>query len=168
MAASRAAGGGQSTYCRSPCIECRGKTLIVDVEGAECRVEGIGVHLVLHLLTGYLGPLTFVTWPRPLLILSTNVSNTHMGIMLEVWAPSGSSSQMCYLHRIFEMVMLWEKDKHKDLNRSSKKLSSVCSRVFQSVCTDVTECRQSLVGSVTTANMLWQPSTPGQPPDSRG
>ena len=42
--------------------------MIVDVEGAECRVEGIGVHLVLHLLTGYLGPLTFVTWPRPLLI----------------------------------------------------------------------------------------------------
>lgn len=55
--------------------------MIVDVEGAECRVEGIGVHLVLHLLTGYLGPLTFVTWPRPLLILSTNVSNTHMGII---------------------------------------------------------------------------------------
>ena len=24
--------------------------------------------LVVHLLTGYLGPLTFVTWPRPLLI----------------------------------------------------------------------------------------------------
>ena len=43
-----------------------GKTLIVDVEGADCRVEGIGA--VVQLLTSYLGPLTFVTWPRPLLI----------------------------------------------------------------------------------------------------
>ena len=39
-----------------------GQTLIVDAEGAELR------RALAHLLTGYLGPLTFVTWPRPLLI----------------------------------------------------------------------------------------------------
>ena len=45
-----------------------------------------------------------------------------------------------------------------------KKFSSVCPRVFQSVYTDVTECRQSLVGSATAANMLWQPRHLDSPP----
>ena len=75
---------GAGTYCSRVLSAVR--TLIVDVEGADCRVEG----LVVHLLTGYLGPLTFVTWPRPLLIHAL-MCPTHMGMAhgiiskLKVW-----------------------------------------------------------------------------------
>ena len=42
-------------------------------------------------------------------------------------------------------------------------ISSVCSRVFKSVCTDVTECRQRLVGGGDRSKHVVAPSTPGQP-----
>ena len=62
--AANSAEGGQAHIV--DCVLRAGRTLIVGVLTAEWGGGTLGA--VAHLLTSYLGPLTFVTCPRPLLI----------------------------------------------------------------------------------------------------